>query len=192
MSGYFLLETDNLVDHGITESPKIDDDSSFLSGSVITKQLPPLIFEVNFPRKKKPPHLIGDEVPLVSKNFLDALEKCGIDNFQAFPAKLINPDTGQSWEDYFALDVIGLIKAADMEKSDFDTLMEGDNGGIEVPLLSFRDVVLNKDKVKGALLFRMAESPAVLVVAERVADYFFSNKPKGGSWGIDLIEVEVQ
>jgi hypothetical protein len=189
MSEYFLLEADNYNDYGVTENPKIDDDSSFLGGSLITKQLPALVFEINFPKKENPPHFFGDEIPLVSKAFLEALKKCGIDNFQSFPAKLINPDTGQSWEDYLAFNVVGLVKAADMEKSDFDTLMEGDDDGIEVPLVAFRDVVLEKAKTNGMDMFRMAESPVALVISEKIVDFLSANKPKGG-WGLDAIEIE--
>lgn len=190
MSGYYLLEADNYIDYGVTENPKVDDDSSFLAGSVISKELPPLVFEVNFPKNKKLPHFFGDEVPLVSKAFLEALKNSGVENFQSFPAKVINPDTGQSWEDYFAFNVIGLVKAADMEKSDFDTLMDGDDEGIEAPLVAFRDVVLEKAKIKGMHLFRMAESPVALIISEKVLDFLAKNKPKGGAWGLDLVEVE--
>lgn len=190
MSAYYLLEADNYSDYGVTENPKIDDDSSFLAGSVISKELPPLVFEVNFPKKKKLPHFFGDEVLLASKAFLEALKNSGVDNFQSFPAKVINPDTGQSWEDYFAVNVIGLVKAVDMEKSDFDILMEGDDEGIETPLVAFRDIVLEKNKIKDMHMFRLVESPVALIVSNKVVDFLVNNKPKGGLWGLDLVEVE--
>lgn len=185
------METDNYLDYGVVANPEIDDDSTFLGGHLISAELPPLIFEVNFPKNERLPHFLGDEVPLVSGTLAQALQAAGVDNFQVFPAKLVNTETGQTWDNFFAFNVIGLIKAAHLDHSDFDELMEaGDDD--EVPaLLAFREVTLDKDKVPAnCLMFRMVENPGNLIVREHVVDVLSENKPKGG-WGIDVIEVDL-
>lgn len=189
MSNYHLFETGNFLDYGITENPKIGDEQSFLSGEVIDeKKLPALEFETNFPPKKKLPHFLGDEIPLISKELIDCLRKAGIDSFQAFPVKLTNPETGQKFDNYFAFNFIGIIKAVNMDKSDFDILMEGDEE--TPPLLAFREIVLNRDEINDALMFRIIESPFNLLIHDSIVDYLASDKPKDG-WGIVLTEVEV-
>ncbi|WP_445456716.1 imm11 family protein [Flavobacterium sp. HNIBRBA15423] len=189
MSNYFLMETDNFLDYGITENPKINDDQSFLSGNVIDEtQLPALEFETNFPSKKKIPHFLGDVIPLMSKELIECLQKAGIDSFQTFPVQLTNPETGQKFDNYFAFNVIGIIKAVNMNESDFDILMEGDKE--TPPLLAFREIVLNKNKINDALIFRVVESPDSLLIHKSVVDCLVSNRPKNG-WGVISTEVEV-
>ena len=190
MTNFYLMETDNYLDYGVVANPEIDDDSTFLGGHLID-ELPPLIFEVNFPKDEKLPHYLGDEVPLVSSTLIQAFKLAGIDNFQVFPAQLVNPETGQSWDNFFAFNVLGLIKAANLDHSDFDELMEaGDDD--EVPaLLAFREIALDKDKVPStALMFRMVENPGNLIVHEHLVDILTEHKQKGG-WGIDVIEVDL-
>jgi hypothetical protein len=189
MTEYYLFETNNYLDYGVTQNPKLGDELSFLSGRVITGKMPELVFEVNFPAEEKLPHFLGNEIPLLSKTLVDALQKAGIDSFQVFPAILLNSATGQSWNNYVAFNTIGLIKAVNMEKSDFDILMEGDDEGIEIPLVAFREIILDKNKTNDALMFRTAESPVNLVVQSRVITYLGDNRPKDG-WGIAIKKLE--
>ncbi len=189
MTEYYLFETNNYLDYGVTQNPKLADELSFLAGRVITGQMPELEFEVNFPKQEKLPHFLGNEIPLLSKMLVDSLQKAGIDSFQAFPVTLLNPSTGQRWNDYVAFNAIGLIKAVNMDKSDFDVLMEGDDEGIEIPLVAFREIILDKSKTNDALMFRTAESPVNLVVHASVVTYLGSNRPTDG-WGIAITELE--
>ena len=54
MSNYFLMETDNFLDYGITENLEIGDELSFLSGKAIDEnKLPALEFETDLFSKKE-------------------------------------------------------------------------------------------------------------------------------------------
>lgn len=191
MTKYFRMRSDNCVDHGVTKSPKLRDDSSFLTGKIIdAAQLPALVFEVSFPEDEKVPHLLAGPVPLASKALINALADAGVDNFQTFAAKVVNPAIDKEWADYFAFNVIGSIGAAHLDRSQYDTLMDGDPEGVGVPLLAFRDITLDGGKLRGMALFRLAESPVALIVSEKIFDSLVRNRP-GDGWGIDLVEVDV-
>ncbi len=191
MSAYFLMETDSYIDYGIQTCPDVGDENSFLSGKLIQAQhLPSLVFEVDFPDAEKLPHFFDSEVPLASKKFIDTLMKAGVDNFQVFPATVINPDTGGQWNDYFAFNVLGLVACANLDKSDYDTLLEGNPEGINIPSLAFNELVLDQSKLKGLLFFRLGESPIDLIVHQQVFDSLVKYRPDDG-WGIDLIQVDM-
>jgi hypothetical protein len=189
MGAFYLMETDNFCDYGVIENPEIDDDISFLAGQSIDIVLPTLAFEVNFPKKAFPPHLLGDETPLISNSLLKMLQNAGINNFQTFPAHLTNPKNKQSWSDYLAFNVIGMVQAANLDRSDYDVLMDGDND--TPPLLAFREIVLEAEKIPAnVLMFRMTEAPDNLIVHKKLVELLAKNRPNGG-WGIDVIELEL-
>ncbi|MTI28902.1 hypothetical protein [Fulvivirga kasyanovii] len=126
MSDYYLLRTDTYLDHGVTECPPCRYDTGFLRGVEVRKQsLPPMHFQVDFQKDEAMPHFLDYTVPLASRSFLKVLKKIGIVNFQAFPAFVRNAETGQEWNDYYAFNVIGLLKCANLERSDYDILMGG-------------------------------------------------------------------
>lgn len=190
MTTYYEFDSDSFVDYGIKKSPALDGDISFIEGQKIVEQLPPLVFEANFPIGERPPHFMGDTIPLASKQFIDTLRAAGVDNFQVFEAKVFNPETGEKWDNYYAFNVIGLVKAAVLERSDYDTIMEDDPEGIEMPLIAFNEIVLDKNKLRDLLIFRMAESPGTLIVHENVIKALEANSPSEG-WGIDSYELEL-
>ena len=61
----------------------------------------------------------------------------------------MNPKTKQTWEGYYAFNVIGLISAANMDASDYDTLMTGSPDNVNLPLVAFRTIVLDEKRSKG-------------------------------------------
>lgn len=189
MTEYYLFETNYYLDYGVTQNPKLADELSFLSGRYITGKMPELVFEINFPSEEKLPHSLGNEIPLLSKTLVDTLQNAGVDSFQTFPAILVNSETGKRWDHYVAFNAIGLIKAIDMEKSDFDTLMEGDDEGIETPLVAFREIILDPTKTYDTLMFRTVESPVNLILHGDVVAYLGSNRPTDG-WGIAVQKLE--
>lgn len=190
---YQQIEPDNYADYGVTQNPELDSDVSFIDGARITEPLPnPLVFEVNFPKGESPPHFLGDSIPLFSDRLVQVLRKAGADNFEAFPAVLRNPDTGAEWRDYWAVNVLGLVAWANLEESEYDTLMDGDPEGVETPLLGFHTIVLDRRKTRDDLLmFRLAESPSTLIIHDRVDKIIDANRPPDG-WRFDAIEVDVR
>ena len=187
---YHKIEADNYSDYGVTKNPRFPMGVSFMSGVKITESLSdPLIFEVDNPSQDELPHLLGDTIPIVSDHLLQTLKDCGVDNFQVFPAVLRNPELGVEWKGYWAFNVIGLLAAANLGESEGDTIMEGDPGGVEVPLIGFLNVVLDKDKTCDMSMFRLAESPDIILIHHKIATHIVENRPPNG-WGIDLTEVE--
>lgn len=192
MTNYYQFETDNYEDYGVQDNPDLDGKISFIAGRLIKEALPALVFEVDFPKDYRLPHFLGDIIPLVSDEVVRLLEAIGIDNFQTFPVTLINPETRQKWEGYSAFNVLGLVKAVDMKKSDADILMGQDQEGTMPALVAFRNIALEESKIRGLLMFRLAESPGELIVHERIFEQFKKNRPKDGeAWGIDFVKIEV-
>jgi len=188
---YYHVEADYYSDYGVTMNPDLPDDVSFVKGEIITVQLPdPMEFEVNFPSDKDVPHFIGfNSLPVLSELLLKTIMSCGVDNFQTFPAILKNPETGKFWKGFFALNVIGILAAADPVKSESDIIMEGDPDGVDVPLVGFNTIVLDKSKTYDMLMFRLAESPSTLLIHDTVYNHIVANKPATG-WNFIATEVD--
>lgn len=185
---YYILTEDEYLDYGIQGYGNPQTEISFLTGKKIEQEVPLLIFEVDFPSGFSLPHLFTGGTSLVSQEMVHLLEKAGVKNIQTFPVVLHNPTTEESWNDYVILNILGLVEAADLESSEYDVIMEGDEHNL--PLLAFNSVCLLRAKLNDLLLFRMAESPATIIIHRKISDLLMSNKPEGG-WGIMLTEVTV-
>ncbi len=116
---YYQIEPDIYVELGeVSKNPVMPDPDrpydhiGFLGGRYIKAAVPnPLQFEVSC--TKEVPHLLGAESPVVSTRFAGCLSRLGVDNFQVFPAVLVNPETGEEWHDYLAFNAVGLVDAVD-------------------------------------------------------------------------------
>lgn len=188
---YHHIEPDNFAKFGVTENPSLPDEVSFIDGQPMNISLPnPLVFMVNYPARSEPPHLLGDTIPVFSALLVETLKAAGVDNFEVFPAVLKNPKTGKEWNGYFAFNALGIMAAANLSESKYDTLMKGDPEGVETPLVGFHTIVLDKAKVQDLLMLRLAESPEVLLVHDTVMNQIVANRPASG-WGFDATEVDV-
>ncbi len=191
MMKYFKLKSSNYVDYGIDKAPKLGDEQSVMEGRMVDlAKLPPLIFEHDFPVGEPMPHFLTGGTVVASKTLLDLLTKIGVNNFQAFPAQLINPETGEKRDDYFLFNVLGLMKVADLDASTYDEIMKGNPDGIDLPLLAFKNLAINGDQVRGIDMFRLAEAPITIIISERIYNALIENRPDDG-WGIIVEEVDV-
>ena len=111
------------------------------------------------------PAYLRDAYPLFRLDLIDAMKKCGVDNIQAFDVIVMDPETGTAIDDYKAVNIVGLISAANMEES-IATVHQNP------PLIDveFDELVIDEDKAKGALLFRLAESTGTIIVHKNVRD----------------------
>ncbi|MEO8807058.1 MAG: hypothetical protein ABI433_13340 [Burkholderiaceae bacterium] len=188
---YHQIEPDNWLKQGVTQKPQLPPDVSFIKGSHIGEALPaPMVFEVDFPARVDVPHFIGDTIPVFSDFLVKTLIAAGVSNFQTFSAVLRSTVSGQEWEGFWAVNVVGLVRAAHLQKSDYDTLMEADPDGIDVPLLAFNELVLDRRKVDNLPMFRLAESPAVLLIHDRINTWIDDHPPDDG-WGFDATVIQV-
>jgi len=190
---YHSIEPSAYIDYKVTKEPELSREISFTGGERITEPLPvPLVFEVDYPKGEEAPHCLGQVISLFSDRLLQQFREAGVDNFQTFPAVLRNPATGEEWKNYQAFNALGLVRWVNMAESEYDTIMEGSPDGVDVPLLGFQTIVLDKKKTRDELLmFRLAESPPSLLIHTRVKKHLVANKPRGG-WRFTTRDVDVR
>ncbi|HEU4457339.1 MAG TPA: hypothetical protein VFR81_29995 [Longimicrobium sp.] len=100
--------------------------------------------------------------PLFREDLLKALAEAGVDNLEIFDAVLRDPRTGKDYEDYKAVNVVGLVAAADSRSE----VAEGWEAGLIDTL--FETLVFDEAAPGELLLFRLAESVSAIVVHEKV------------------------
>lgn len=101
-------------------------------------------------------------LPLMSGRLHRILLDCGVSNLDVYPAVLVDPKSGREYEDYVAFNIIGAIAAANLSES----IYSAPDG----PMLSvdFDSLVIDTEKARGALMFRLAESVNGIVVHDSV------------------------
>lgn len=119
------------------------------------------------------PHLpayLGAACPLFTDALLAALRECGVSNLDAYHCAITDPDDGTVYTHYKAVNLVGLIAAADMARSNA-TVHPGGPPLIDV---DFDGLVIDERKAGGNLMFRLAESTNAIIVHQRVRDYLLS------------------
>jgi len=103
---------------------------------------------------------------VITKLLLNALQEAGVDNLDVYPCVIVNEGTGFKTEDYVAVNLIGLVKATDLSKSNVV-------GGGEDHLLDtdFDGVAIDSKKAKDYLMFRLAENTSAIVIHCSVKEY---------------------
>ncbi|NVJ22464.1 hypothetical protein HUW62_14680 [Myxococcus sp. AM011] len=185
---FFRLEPDIYATAGIREDPSLPGfGTTFLGGARIIEPLPrPLIFESNFTQANPPKAFLGASIPVWSADLVELLRRIGVDNFECFEATIQGQGTGAQWRGYFAINVLGLVAAADMSKSRYTEIMSSPGG---TPFAGFTELVVDGKKARPFDLFRLAENMGTLLASERVIDAL-QDHPRTGGWGISAIEVE--
>lgn len=111
------------------------------------------------------PELKWNPLPLMTRRLVGALRSAGVDNLQAYDTRLKNrPGKNPPPENhYLAVNIVGLIQAADLAKSKT-------NPDVAETLLSadFHSLAIDPLKARGALMFRLAENVTAVLVHERV------------------------
>lgn len=191
MASYYRFQADLHATSGVLEDPALPDGVSFTSGRALERPLPtPLVFKVDCPKGQRPDHLLGDSIPLVSELFLETLRAAGVENFQAFPARLRNTKKRAEWSGYSAFNILGLVDAVDLKASRYDVLVPGDGDALP-PLLDFEELVFARSKVGDLPLFRLPQSPSQMFMSGWLRKQLVSRSPAGG-WGISTFEVRVR
>lgn len=165
---YFKFLISPLAKSGLIDHPKIDgfDGTSFIVGDFIKEPIPePLKFSSNATVETPPPDYMEMMIPVMSDRLVDALKSVGVDNLQCFDAIVENPSTGDSWNGFNAVNIIGRIACADLRQSVYDKI----GGG----LLGFDWLVVDQDKAHGALLFRLAEAPGIIIAHKKIGDHLY-------------------
>ena len=112
------------------------------------------------------PSFLEAAVPLFRDDLIAALRACGVDNLETYNVAIRDPDNDQVYTHYKAVNVIGLIGAADMNKSNATV----NPNGPPIIDVDFDGLVIDEKKTHGQLFFRLAESTNAIIVHERVRD----------------------
>ncbi len=100
--------------------------------------------------------------PLMSDGLAKTMLEAGVKNLQFFPVLIQDHERGELVKkSYKFFNVVGLISCADLEASLYSSV-----GGTYF----FHDLVIDAAKTNGELLFRLAEAPSEIIVAEKVAE----------------------
>jgi hypothetical protein len=127
---------------------------------------PTEIIKLNLKRSKNVaplPTFLHQPVPLMRKDLLDTLRAAGVNNLDAYPAELYYPDGSLAEGEYFIVNVIGVIAAADLANSEYD-VDQPEN----LISMGFDSLAIDSEKTKGALMFRLAENIVEIIVHEQV------------------------
>ena len=134
-------------------------------GAMIVDPVPqPLVYTLNpkYPGTPKPMYS-SKSVPIMRDDVVQALEGAGVDNIQYFDAVLVNPDTGQEYQNYKAYNILGLVACADMAASEFMGTSNSTIGDVD-----FDGLVIDESKTQGLSLFRLAENVSAIIVHKKV------------------------
>lgn len=99
---------------------------------------------------------------LFSDEMIDALREAGVDNLDCYDAELFNPLTKTVFTSYKAVNIIGVVAAADLAKSEFTA------HGTPLVDVDFDSLAIDADRATDLLMFRLAESVSGIVVHESV------------------------
>ena len=117
--------------------------------------------------------IIDGLITLYHDTLKKALTDFGIDNIQYFPVKLRNqPGSKRPMpveSGYWIANIIGMVECVDRENS---TLIPYPSG-IGNKLGPFQ---IMESKTKGAPLFRLAESPTLVIVTEKLVDHLIASE----------------
>ncbi|WP_437498721.1 hypothetical protein [Sorangium sp. So ce1099] len=113
------------------------------------------------PRK----YLYDAGIPLYHRAVCAALSDAGVDNLQTYRTSIVDPRSGEICRDYLAVNVVGLVAAADLGKSVYQAHSDP-------PLIDsdFDSLVIDPARASGLLMFRLAECVSGVVVHRRVKE----------------------
>lgn len=184
---YYSMIANPFTDRGLLDDPSLPEGVSFIRGAWLQwRPERPLVFRSNCDASHLPRPFMGRAIPVWSKDLLDAFGAACVDNVQAFPAVVTDRGGDQQWPGYFAINVLGLVAAADLRRSRFEKIGEYPSG---LPLVEFDELVIDASRVQDLCFFRLAESPLHLIVHERVLDNLRKVAPPGG-WGISSAKLK--
>lgn len=133
----------------------------------------PVPIEINFDSFRgysgPPVELLDLGIPIMSERLANALTQAGVANIDFYDATLTESKTGATYR-YKAYNIIGLIAAADLGKSDWSS-------PDAEPLIdvSFTSLTLKESAIPNQPLFRLAENVNAIVVSSAVREHLLAS-----------------
>ena len=109
------------------------------------------------------PDFFNVDMPLFSPRLFTALTDAGVSNMESYPVVLRDPSTGQTWKDYRAINILGVLSIAETE----DLTVEGAGSGRF--LMDPGTLAVDYDRCHGLSCFRPCENLSIILVHENVA-----------------------
>ena len=116
------------------------------------------------------PALFNVGILLLRDDLVAALAAGGVDNVDTYDAVVREPDGSKAYTNYKAVNVVGLVAAADMARSTATV-----HPGGPVIDVEFDELVLDPSRARGALIFRLAEATASIFVHDRLRRHLLAS-----------------
>lgn len=137
---------------------------NWLSGTKFEVAIPePLEFQLDSQGGAFVTDFFPPAIPLMSVRMLDALNQAGVDNIDSYDAVITGLDGEPLTEEYKAVNIIGRIACADLDASICDVDDPDDPVGVD-----FESLVIDEDRTRGLLFFRLHEAVNGIVVHNSV------------------------
>lgn len=98
-------------------------------------------------------------IPMVTENFKNVLDSCGISNIQYFPVAIKGSEKFDDFPTHYAINIIGSISIADPDKSVYEKPFNQMGAAI------FEKLVVRKNISPELKIFRMAESASQIIIS---------------------------
>lgn len=166
---------------------------SFITGHSISQNIPmPLRFTTDSKLINHPPHyLVGDTMIVVSTKFLEALKAADVDNFQVFPAEIHCVEENITFNDYFAINIIGVCDVIDEARSKGTEILPG--SGQMSSMIGFDEIVFSAEKLKSEpKLFRIPQDKTMLFIHDDIHESLKRHAPPAPErWGIVQRKIDI-
>src|SRR5215471_129455 len=137
-------------------------DISFNAGEPLPADLAlPITFSIDTDSEGRVmPTLFAVPTLIARESFVELLRSVGVSNFDAYPARITNPESSELISDYRVVNILGLVAAANLARSESFELGPG---------LRVIDRIVLKGTRMPEQMFRLAEDPMQIIVSDRVA-----------------------
>lgn len=163
---YFVMTCEGVEPMPIARGPEPEIQESWMLGRRLDERSVPQRLKYTLdPDYGGTPKAMYDSKaqPVMSDDLREVLTKAGVDNVQYFDAILVDPESRREYANYKAFNIVGLVAAADMERSELMGTSDSTIGDVD-----FHALVLDESKTGGMLLFRLAEKISAIVVHQRI------------------------
>lgn len=169
---YFSLINDIKYDSDIyiREPKDLPVELDFMGGQVINISIDtPMVFTTNAKAGDNLRAFHKSSFTIMSKAFLSLVQEAGVDNLQVFPIIIQSTEDGTIWSDYFGVNILGVIKCADLSRSTYDEIMPGH--------YCFDELAIDANLIKDQLLFRLQEHLPTIIMHRSVGRYIKDKDP---------------
>jgi len=182
---YFLLECFSETQwefSDILDYPEIDGIISWISGSAFESLVPqPIKLQWDPETEGLKKSLYSTIIPLFRKDIVAALQEAGVDNLDSYAVEISDVKLGEISHDYVAVNIVGLVAAMNHDGSRYS-----DFWGAGLIDLDIDSLVIDSEKAKGFLMFRLAECVNGIVIARKVKEHLESQ----GGFGLTFVPPE--